>query len=189
MEKVSYEDAIALVYDKISKISSPAEEIAVLASPRSSNEENYLLMKLARTVFKTNNLSCGSESDHRSSLNVLYKGTGLAGATGSIEEIQKAEVILVVDSDIGKLNPIVASNIHIAAMNGAKLITISSTASQIAKLSSIQLQQKPGMKKQVLDSMAKCILDENLQDKAFIDSNTTGFKNYESSIKSMLSPQ
>ncbi len=185
MEKVSYEEAIALVNDKISKISSPSEEIAVLASPRSSNEDNYLLMKLARTVFKTNNLSCGSESGHRSSLNVLFKGTGMAGATGSIEEIQKAEVILVVGSDIGKLNPIVGSNIHIAAMNGAKLITISSTASQIAKLSSIHIQQKPGMKKAVLNAMAKCIIDENLQDKAFIDANTNGFSDFQNSVKSI----
>ncbi len=186
MEKVSYDEAIAMVYDKISKVSSPSEEIAFLASPRSSNEDNYLLMKLARTVFKTNNLSCGSESGHRSSLNVLYKGTGLAGAAGSIEEINKAEVILVVGSDIGKLNPIVASNIHTAAMKGARLITISSTASQIAKLSSIHIQQKPGKKKMVLDSMAKCILDENLHDKAFIDSYTTGFGNFESSMKTLV---
>jgi formate dehydrogenase major subunit len=185
MEKVSYEEAITMVNDIISKISSPSEEVAVLASPRSSNEDNYLLMKLARSVFKTNNLSCGSESGHRSSLNVLYKGTGMAGMTGSIEEIQKAEVILVVGSDIGKLNPIVASNIHIAAMKGAKLITISSTASQIAKLSSIHIQQKPGMKKIVLNTMAKCILDENLQDKAYIDKYTAGFKDFESTVKSI----
>jgi formate dehydrogenase major subunit len=182
MEKVSYDEAIAMVNDKISKISSPSEEIAVLASPRSSNEDNYLLMKLARSVFKTNNLSCGSESGHRSSLNVLYKGTGMAGGTGSIEEIQKAEVILVVGSDIGKLNPIVGSNIHLAARNGAKLITISSTASQIAKLSSIHIQQKPGMKKAVLNAMAKCIIDENILDKAFVDKNTTGFQDFSNSV-------
>mgnify|MGYP001007743371 FL=1 len=92
-QKASYSDAIAFAIEKLNAFKANPDSIGFLASPRSSNEESYLLMKLARSVYKTGNISLDSESGHRNSLNVLYEGTGMAGMLGSLDEIRKAEFI------------------------------------------------------------------------------------------------
>nr|HPJ43607.1 molybdopterin-dependent oxidoreductase [Spirochaetota bacterium] len=156
LKKVSYEEAVNFMMDRMSVYKGKEnKEIGFLASPRSSNENNYLFMKLARGVFKTNNITLDSESGHKASLNVLSEGTGFAGMTGSLEEIAKTDFILVVGSDITKMNPIIGSEIHKAQMSGTKVVTICSRSSQIAKLSNVHLQIKPGSKKVILGALAK----------------------------------
>ncbi len=160
----SYDETAKLVIDALSKYKNDPSAVGVLASPRSSNEEDFLLMKLARCAFRTNNLSVDSESGHRNSLNVLHQGTGMAGMLGSLEEINKAEFILVLGIDITKQNPIIGSEIHMAARAGAKVVTIDSRRTQMARLSTEFLQIKPGSSKLLLLSMAKTIFNENLMD-------------------------
>ncbi|PKL35897.1 MAG: hypothetical protein CVV44_20485 [Spirochaetae bacterium HGW-Spirochaetae-1] len=183
LEKVSLDEALGYIADKIGKdIKNPAEELAFLASPRSSNEDGYLLMKLARSVFKTNNISIDSESGHRNSINVMHRGTGMAGMLGSLEEIEKAEFILVVGTDITKQNPIVGSEIHKAALRGAQVVTICSRESQIAKLSKKFVQVKPGTKKIAIAAMAKAIIEDTLYDNDFIKKHTEGLDGFANAL-------
>ncbi len=163
LKETGYGEALSLMVSRLKGAVSP-DEIAFLGSPRSSNEEDFLLMKLARAVFKTNNISLESESGHRGAMNVLAAGTGWAGMLGSLEEIEKAEFILVVGTEITRQNPIIGSEIHKAARNGSFLATISSRRSRIAKLSDLHLQVNPGTKKLLLGGMAKAIIEENLHD-------------------------
>lgn len=182
-KKVSYEEAINFMMEKMSKYSAnSAEETAFLASPRSSNENNYLLAKLARSVFKTNNITLDSESGHRSSMNVLGEYAGFPGMTGSLEDISKTKFILVVGSDITKMNPIIGSEIHKAQMAGTRVVTISSRVTQIAKLSNTHLQIRPGSKKILLAALAKSIIAEGLEDADFITGSTEGFDGFSTSV-------
>ena len=185
LESVSYDEAISYAVEKMKGIKKPSEELGFFASPRSSNEENYLLMKLARSVFKTNNISIESESGQRNSLDVLYKGTGMAGMLGSLDEISKSEFIFVVGTDITKQNPIVGSEIHMAAKNGATVVTLCSRKSQIAKLSDMHLQCNAGSKKIVLAAMAKSLIENKLYDADFVQKNTEGFEGFANSLGSL----
>ncbi len=137
------------------------DEIAFWASPRSSNEDVYALVRLARAVFHSPNVSLQSDVWYRSTAGVLREGTGRPGASGSIADIHQADFILVVGTDLTRQNPIIASDIHLAARRGADVVTLSTRATQIARLSGTHLQNKPGTKKTVLAALAKILLDEN----------------------------
>ncbi|HPS59502.1 MAG TPA: molybdopterin-dependent oxidoreductase [Spirochaetota bacterium] len=185
-KKAGYEEAVNFMMEKMAKYSSnAAESTAFLASPRSSNENNYLFAKLARSVFKTNNITLDSESGHRSSLNVLNDGAGFPGMTGSLEEISKTKFILVVGSDITKMNPIIGSEIHKAQMAGTRVVTVSSLSTQIAKLSDTHLQIKPGSKKVLLAALVKAVIDEGLIDADFVTGSTEGYNGFATSVNSM----
>lgn len=184
-EKADYNEAIDAILNQTKKYNAPDKEIAILGSPRASNEENYLLMKLARTVFKTNNISLSSESGHRNSLNVLYKGTGMAGMLGSLADIRSADYILVAGTDITKQNPIIGSEIHMAARGGTKVVSINSRNTQMSKLAGIKLQIKPGSKKVLLAAMAKALIDGNMCDHHFIQKNTKGFEEFAKSLEEL----
>jgi len=54
----SWDEALNLVSDKLNEIASKygSDSLAFLSSAKTSNEENYLMMKMARAAFKTNNI-------------------------------------------------------------------------------------------------------------------------------------
>jgi predicted molibdopterin-dependent oxidoreductase YjgC len=58
LEKATWDEALALVADKLGAVrdESGPNNIAFLSSAKCTNEENYLLQKLARAVIKTNNV-------------------------------------------------------------------------------------------------------------------------------------
>ena len=179
----SYDEAIAHVADKLK--SFPPSAIGFLGSPRATNEEQFLLMKLARAVFKTNTISLASESGHRNSLNVLHAATGMAGMTGSLEEISRAEFLLVLGSDITKQNPIIGSEIHMAAQAGAQIFTIDSRRTQMAKLSSRFLHITPGALKLAVAAIARSVFLEGLIDADFLRTSTKGFEQFSASLSSL----
>ncbi len=186
LKEVTYDEALDFMHEKMSKYKENAStSIGFLASPRSSNEDNYLFMKLARAVFKTNNITMDSESGHRNSLDILYNGTGMAGMTGSISSISKTRFILVVGSDVTRMNPIIGSEIHKAQMAGAKVVTVCSRSSQIAKLSTSHLQIKPGSKKILLGALAKIIMEEKLYDTQWIKDKSRGLELFADSLKNI----
>ncbi len=181
--EASYDEAVSYLVEKLKKVSP--DEIGFLASPRSSNEENFLLMKLARAVFNTNNISLDSDPGHRISLDVMHSGTGMAGMLGSLEEISKADFMLVVGIDITKQNPIIGSEIHMAARKGARVVTIDTRNTQIAKLSNGFLQIQPGTYKIAIAYMAKVLVDEKLVDIDFIKKYTEGYDSFAKMLSSL----
>jgi predicted molibdopterin-dependent oxidoreductase YjgC len=58
LKEASWDEALSLVAKRLLDISvnSGPDTIGFLCSAKVTNEENYLLMKLARAVFKTNNV-------------------------------------------------------------------------------------------------------------------------------------
>lgn len=180
LEKVSHEEAVTLAASRLSALDG--REIGFLASPRSSNEDNYLLSKLARSVYGSNNISLASDSGHRSAVDVLLEGTGVAAMSASLADIRSAEVILVVGADITKLNPIIGSEIHLAARNGAALVTLSSRSTQIAKLSAKHLWIRPGTKRIALAAIAGAMIHQGWQDREFIKKHTRGFETFAASL-------
>jgi len=184
LQEVTYDEAISFMFDRISE-KDASENTAFLASPRASNEDNYLFMKLARSVFKCNNISLAMKSGHRAALNVLGKGTGMAGMMGSLEEIRACDFILVVGTDITQQNPIVGSEIHMAAREGARVVTVCSRKTQIARLSKKHLQQAPGSLKILIAAMCKTLVEENLADGDFIAKYTNGIDDFKKSLASV----
>ncbi len=177
--ETSYENALSFLSDRIKKAKpDPVSDIGFLASPRSSNEEQYLLMRIARQVLGTGNISLDSEGWQQSSLEVINEGTGFPGMTGSAEEIDKTDFIMVVDFDITRQNPIIGSEIHLAAMAGTKVVTVDSRQTQIAKLSSDFLQVRPGSTEILMGALARIIIDEELVDLKKIKSSVSEYEQF-----------
>ncbi|MBI4977057.1 MAG: molybdopterin-dependent oxidoreductase [Spirochaetes bacterium] len=175
--EVSYDEAIRFFVENVSRLRNEGQDaIGFLGSPRSSNEENYTFMKLARTAFSTHNVCLDSDPGHRNSIDVMHRGTGMAGMLGSLEEIRSSKYIFVIGADITKQNPIIGSEIHMAARNGATVVTMDSRHTQIAKLSNRFLQIRPGTFKMALAYMAKVLIEENLVDSDYIKRQTEGYE-------------
>jgi predicted molibdopterin-dependent oxidoreductase YjgC len=147
-------------------------------SPRVSNEEAYLLQKMARSVIGTNNVDHGAGVYNNNSINTLLDQIGIPASTNSISELDKSEVIIVDGVDLARQMPTLGGVVLRAKLGGAKLIVIGERRQRIAENAEYFLQIKPGTETLLYGAMAKVIIDRGLMDLSFINSRCTGYDTF-----------
>lgn len=184
-EEVGWDEAIKFIVDKLTEIKGKygADSIAFLNSPRISNEEAYLLQKLARGVVGTNNVDHGAGVYNNNSINVLLEQIGIPAATNSIDELYKSEVIIVDGIDLNKQAPTIAGVVIRAKLAGAKVIVIGERRQRVAENAEYFLQIKPGTEALVYGAMAKVIIDRGLMNLPFIHSRCEGYEEFLSKVQ------
>jgi NADH-quinone oxidoreductase subunit G len=108
---VSWEEALTFAGSKLRELrdAKGANSIGVIGSNRTTNEENYLLQKFARTVIGTNNI------DHHRTADFVTLATALQGTTGKFASqhcVEKAPALLLVGGDPTNQAPLTAWNIR-----------------------------------------------------------------------------
>jgi NADH-quinone oxidoreductase subunit G len=111
LEPATWEHALRLAAGKLKEIrdSKGGTAIGVIGSNETTNEENYLLQKFARTVLQTNNI------DHERSTDYAGFARALAGhkdKTASLRDIASAPAILLIGGDPTQEHPLLAWTIR-----------------------------------------------------------------------------
>ncbi len=185
-EEASWDEALNLVASKFSEIKSKygGEGLAVLSSAKCSNEENYLMQKFARAVLGTKNIDHCARLCHASTVAGLAISFGSGAMTNSIDEIEKAEMILVIGSNTTEAHPVIGSAIKRAVkLNNAKLVTIDPRKIELAEWSTIHLSPRFGTDVACLNGLMNVIISENLHDKKFIEERTEGFDELKKTVE------
>jgi formate dehydrogenase major subunit len=182
---VGWPEAIALV---AARLVEHRGKVAVLSSSRCTNEENYLVQKWARTALGTNDVDCCARVCHAPSAAGLGWSFGTGAATSSIDDIERADAILVVGSNATESHPVTGARIRQAALRGACLIVIDVRRTELAERADVHLCPRPGTNVLVLNAMASVVVEEKLFDRAFIDARTEGWREYEAFVRG-LSPE
>ncbi len=115
-ESRTWEEALELAVARLQGIlkeHGPAS-IAVIGSNRTTNEENYLLGRFARTILKTNNLDHHRTADFSSLVGALTAAR-VPDRHATIEEIGEARSILLIGNDATHQHPLIAYQIRQAA--------------------------------------------------------------------------
>jgi NADH-quinone oxidoreductase subunit G len=107
LEPATWEHALRYAASKLSEIrdSRGGESIAVIGSNNTTNEENYLLQKFARTVLRTNNI------DHQRTADYAAFASALAGRqskAASLRDVAIAPAILLIGGDPTVEHPLLA---------------------------------------------------------------------------------
>lgn len=95
--------------------------------------------------------------------------------TNSIEEIEESEVIFIIGSNTTENHPVIGTYVKRARMNGAKLVVADPRVIELAEMSEIFMQLKPGTNVALLNGMMNVIINENLQDENFIKERCENF--------------
>ncbi len=121
LEPATWEAALRLAARKLKEVrdSRGGAAIGVLGSNRTTNEENYLLQKFARTVLETNHIDHERTSDYAAFARAL---SGERGKAASLRETATAPAILLVGGDPTVEHPLVAWNLRTnVRLNRARL--------------------------------------------------------------------
>ena len=178
--EVSWDEAIGFIAGRMKEIRARhgPDALAFLNSPRCSNEEAYLLQKLARAVIGTNNVDHGTGVYCNNSINVLLDMLGVPATTSSISELAHSEVIVVDGVDLARQLPTIGGAVLRAKLAGAKLVVIDSRRHRVAESADFFLQLKPGTEPVLYGAMAKVIVDRGLMNLPFIKAHCRGYEEF-----------
>jgi len=139
---VSWEEAAQTAATKLKAVfdAHGKDSIGFIGSNRTSNEENYLLQRLARATFATNNVDHHRTGDYTGLLTAL--GDRAADASLTMSQLAAAKAVLVIGNDPTDQNPLVAWQIRKAIrLHDAKLfilhareVKLNRKASQFVKI-------------------------------------------------------
>jgi len=152
--------------------------LAGFGSAKGSNEEAYLFQKLVRTGFKTNNVDHCTRLCHASSVVALLEGIGSGAVSNPVEDVAKADVIVIIGSNVTENHPVAATFIKNAKRNGSKLIVMDPRRTDIARHADYFLQFKPDTDVAMLNGIMHSIIKQNLLDKEFIKDRTENFAEF-----------
>jgi NADH-quinone oxidoreductase subunit G len=140
----TWEEAIEHAGRRLKEIrdSKGGQAIGVIGSNRTTNEENYLLQKFARTVLGTNNI------DHHRTADFSGFARAIAGKenlTASMRDVASAPAILLIGNDPTERHPLLAWNIRTnVRLNQAKLYVVNSQPIKLRRQASRFIQLPAG---------------------------------------------
>jgi NADH-quinone oxidoreductase subunit G len=111
LAEVSWEQALQYAGKRLREIreSTGGKSIGVIGSNRTTNEENYLLQKFARTVLGTNNIDHHRTADYTAFARAISAQKDRAA---SLRETETAPAILVLGNDPTEQHPLLAWNLR-----------------------------------------------------------------------------
>jgi len=182
--ETDWETALQAVADGLSEAREKGgpDSVGFFTSARCTNEENYLLQKLARAVVGTNNVDHCARLCHASTVAGLATAFGSGAMTNSIGDLDDAEVILVVGSNTTEQHPIIGERILAAVRKGVKLIVIDPRSIHLSGFADIYLRPRPGSDVAFINGMINAVISEGLQDSEFIASRTEGFEDLKKAV-------
>lgn len=183
--EASWDEALDLVASRLSeiKIKNGPNAIGFFSSAKATNEENYLMQKMARAVIGTNNVDHCARLCHASTITGLVRSFGSGAMTNSQEDVEEADVIFITGSNTSEQHPLIARRMIKAIKQGTKLIIADPRQILLTEYADIIIQQKPGTDVALLNAMMNIIIQEDLHDKDFIEKRTEGFQELEKTVK------
>jgi len=162
--------------------------LAGFGSAKGSNEEAYLVQKLVRTGFGTNNVDHCTRLCHASSVAALMEGIGSAAVTAPFTAAADSDVIIVIGARPAQNHPVAATFIKNAAKRGARLFVLDPRRQMLSRHAEASVQFKPGTDVALLNAMLHTIIDEGLTDAQYVQGYTEGFEALAEGVKA-FSPE
>ena len=175
--EASWEEALDLAADRLAAVRDAhgPSAMAGFGSAKGTNEEAYLVQKLVRTGFRTNNVDHCTRLCHASSVAALLENIGSGAVTASFAECRNAEAIIVIGANPTVNHPVAATFIKNAAQNGAKLYVLDPRGQHLDRYAADSLRFKPGTDVAMLNAMINVIITEELYDADYVAAHTEGF--------------
>ena len=166
----SWQEALDRVVREFTRLRDQhgGQALAALGSPQATNEANYLLQKIFRGHFGTNNLDFPGSHVHRTTMAAFSSVLGTGFMPSALRDIENAQVILAFGDLIEESNPIVATALRRASRtHGRRLISVASRLLSLGSFSNPALFVPRGREGDFLGVLINRVIEKDLFDHAF----------------------
>jgi formate dehydrogenase alpha subunit len=183
--ETSWEEALAAVVTKLLeiKVKYGPQAIGGISSSRATNEENYLFQKWMRACIGTNHIDNGARLSGGASFYGMMASTGWGAMTHAMEDVAKADLILLVGADVYDDNLIFSNKMREAVrFNNARIIVADPRKTKWEQWADLWLRPTPGTDIAWVHGLIRLLIEKGVISKEFIESKTEGFDAFQSSL-------
>lgn len=184
--EVEWEEALDVIEEKMSSVKKEhgSDALAFIASSKATNEESYLMQKLARQVFGTNNVDNCSRYCQAPATKGLNRTVGIGGDSGTMADLEAASLVITVGSNTAESHPVLATKIKRAhKLHGQRLIVSDIRKHEMAERADLFIHPKPGTDLIWLNAVAKYIIDQGWEAQDFLAERVNNFDNFKNELE------
>jgi len=135
-------------------------------------------------VIGTNNVDNCSRYCQAPATAGLFRTVGYGGDSGSIADIEKADLVVIIGSNTAESHPVVATRVKRAhKLHGQKLIVSDLRVHEMARRADVFLHPRPGTDMVWLSAICRYLLDNGLAAAAFLDQWVNNLEEYRKSLE------
>ncbi|ENQ3078999.1 formate dehydrogenase subunit alpha [Bacillus cereus] len=184
--EATWEEALEVVAANMSHIKGQygSDAFGFISSSKVTNEENYVMQKLARQVYGTNNVDNCSRYCQSPATDGLFKTVGMGGDAGTIKDIAEAGLIIIVGANPTEGHPVLATRVKRAhKLHEQKLIVADLRKHEMAERADLFVHPSQGTDYVWLAGVTKYIIDQDWHDQAFLAENVKNFDEYKTMLE------
>ena len=145
--EASWEEALEVVASNMQHIKSEygSDAFGFISSSKVTNEENYLMQKLARQIYGTNNVDNCSRYCQSPATDGLFKTVGMGGDAGTVKDIAEAGLVIIVGANPTEGHPVLATRVKRAhKLHDQKLIVADLRKHEMAERADLFIHPRQG---------------------------------------------
>ena len=183
--EASWDEALSYTGNHLAEIRDKygPEGLAFLSSSRCTNEENYLMQKIARAAGKTNNIDQCATTCHAPTVAGLASAFGSGAMTNSISEIKNVQTLFIIGCNATEAHPVIGMEMKKALRRGAKMVVCDPRRTWLARHADIHIQHIPGTDNFLVNAMMNYIIEHNWHDQAFVDTRCENFEVFRENLR------
>jgi formate dehydrogenase major subunit len=181
----TWDEALDLVARRLGEVKAAngPDSIGLIASSKCTNEESYLMQKLARAVIGTNNVDNCSRYCQAPATTGLFRTVGYGGDSGSITDIEQASLVVIIGSNTAESHPVLATRVKRAhKLRGQQLIVADRRENEMARRADVFMRTNAGTDLVWLSAISRYLLDHGLAKREFLDRWVNGLEAYHKSL-------
>ncbi|MDA0660062.1 MAG: formate dehydrogenase subunit alpha [Planctomycetota bacterium] len=176
---VDWDTALEVVARNLIRIKQEhsANAIGVLSSAKCTNEENYLIQKLARQVFGTHNVDHCARLCHSSTVAGLSMAVGSGAMSNSMRDIaEQSQALFVIGSNTTEQHPVFGAMLRQAVLRrNVPLVVADPRRIDLTEFATLHLRHRPGTDVALINGIMHVTLINKWHDVTFIDKRCEGF--------------
>jgi len=181
LSETTWDKALDKTTDEIKRIQETygRDAFSIVSTGQIMTEEFYTLGKLARGVVGTNNYDGNTTLCMSSAVSGYKRSFGSDGPPGCYEDFEHTDCLLAFGSNLPEQHPIIYWRLQeVREKHKFPIIVVDPRVTMFAQNADIHLPITPGTDLVLLNALAHVILEEGLEDTAYIEAHTDGFEGF-----------
>jgi len=172
--EVSWDEAINYAAGEFKRIQAKhgKDSVGGITSSRCTNEEVYLVQKLIRAAFGTNNVDTCARVCHSPTGYGMGQTFGTSAGTQTFKSVEQCDVMMVIGANPTDAHPVFASRMKRRLREGARLIVLDPRRIELVETPHVRadhhLALKPGTNVAMITALAHVVANEGLVNEAYV---------------------
>jgi anaerobic selenocysteine-containing dehydrogenase len=182
--RIGWDEALGIMVEKFRSVQEKygPDALGVLSTGQLVTEEFYTLGKLVQLGFGTKNYDGNTTLCMASAVSGYKRSFGSDGPPGAYEDLEKADVILLIGANIADNHPILCQRLQ--ANPRKTLIVADPRVTKTAMIADLFLPLKPGSDIALINGFIHILIQASLIDREYIEQHTSGFEELEKFVQS-----